>query len=234
MNLLLPLRRKEPIEGCSEALLVEPRRIVEGALRPRGQLTGDQLLLLPVAVEIQQPGTQLQRMATLSAGAPFDQGAGLARRQPLLGIGPWQRRRLEVFWLSELSRRGVLVGFRNDLRGRRRKVQAHRAEPRGPNGQRRRQQHALVRLPAEMRQPPGDVDVSRVQHPRILELPQKPCSFSGFSWIEPIDDGRHRGTRPSSSASDSSVTRAAGGLHANTPHGCPSMTGVSGPHMPRR
>jgi len=96
-------------------------------------------------------------------------------------------------------------------------------EPRRADGERRRQHHRLVVLTGERRQPGGDVHVGGREHARVVELAQQAGGLDGDPSL-----GHAR-----SSASLNAVTSVAGGRQANTPHGVPSTTGVSGPTIPR-
>ncbi len=100
------------------------------------------------------------------------------------------------------------------------------AEPRRPHRERHRERHRRVLLPGE---PAGDVDVGRGEHAGVVERAQQAGRGAGEPDVEAVL-GDHA---PPSSTSLSAVTSAAGGFHANTPHGVPSTTGVSAPRMPR-
>ena len=106
----------------------------------------------------------------------------------------------------------------------------------GAHGQRDRQQHRLVGLADETAEGGRDVDVGGGEHPGGVELGEQPAGGQrevAVVQVDRVEGVGHRTTTPSS-RSDSSSTSATGGRHENTPHGAPSTTGVSGPHMPRR
>ena len=98
------------------------------------------------------------------------------------------------------------------------------------------EQHPLVVLPAEVADPLGDVDVGGLQQPGLVVRRQQPGGLAGQPPVvlaDRLEQLGHAVTTPSS-RSDSASTRATGGRHENTPHGSPSTSGVSGPHIPRR
>jgi hypothetical protein len=121
--------------------------------------------------------------------------------------------------LNGRSRSGAsMASARRTGRGRRRVTR-----PEGPGcgrlgrgGSARRQRLGLV---ARRSDPAGQA--SRTRPPEV-EQPQR------LHLRSPAH------ARPPSSRSLVATISSAGGCQANTPHGCPSTTGVSGPTMPRR
>ena len=106
----------------------------------------------------------------------------------------------------------------------------------GPHGEGHRQKDGLVPLAGEPAQRRGDVDVGGGQHAGGVEGVQQPvCGERQVAVlrVDRLEDLAHDPTTPSS-RSESSSTSGTGGRHEKTPHGMPSTTGVSGPHMPRR
>ena len=131
------------------------------------------------------------------------------------------------------------------MRLHRGQVDADRAEPHRADRQRQREQHPLVGLAGQPAEPGGDVHVGGVEHAGGVELGEQPGARERASRASPgstapgpgADRSARRAARRSSrspsSRSDSSTTSAGGGRQPKTPHGTPSTTGVSGPHMPR-
>ncbi len=118
------------------------------------------------------------------------------------------------------------------------------AEARTAHRERHRQQHAVVALARELAEPSGDMDVRGVKHAGFVEHPQQTVRRTDDAGVELVDlvvvvgvdrnfDDAHAGTSPVSNRALIASTRLSGGRHANTPHGRPSTTGVSGPIIPR-
>ena len=80
-------------------------------------------------------------------------------------------------------------------------------------------------------EPGRDVDVGRGEHLGPVEDREQAVSPQGEPAVVSVVD--HESATSPASRSESSSTIAAGGCQANTPHGWPSTSGVSGPHMPR-
>ncbi len=104
-------------------------------------------------------------------------------------------------------------------------VDAHRTTPQRAHHQRDRQRHPLVRFTAERRKPLCHMDIRGLEDTGVPECPQ---DSRGGERLE-----RHATALPASSRSDRPATNDEGGRQLNTPDGCPSITGVSGPHIPR-
>ena len=85
-------------------------------------------------------------------------------------------------------------------------------------------------------EPAGDVDVGGTQRVGTVERREQALGAQRQPAVARILDRSsvdgHAVTIPAS-RSDSATTINSGGCHAKTPHGCPSTTGVSEPHMPR-
>jgi hypothetical protein len=76
------------------------------------------------------------------------------------------------------------------------------------------------------------MDVGGGQQSRGVELGEQTLRTRRQSVVVKIVEHCHGA--PRSSSADTSATSAGGGCQENTPHGLPSGTGVSGPHIPRR
>ncbi len=200
---------------------------VEGRRRSgdqRAQVGGQHPLLAPVAVEVQRAALELQRTA--------HQGTSFRTRDPVAGVRP--RKCLQV---------DRLVGVHGGGVADRRQVDVHVPEPRRADREGRGQRDRLVALARQRRQPRGDVHVGGREHAGVVELAQQSGGLDGdprlahASLRSPSGLAERRRPRESSgarsSASLNAVTSAAGGRQANTPHGVPSTTGVSGPTIPR-
>ena len=118
-------------------------------------------------------------------------------------------------------------------------VEADRAAAYGADRERDGEQHPLVGLAAQRADPGGDVDVGGVEQVPALNVASSPApprvsrQSASLGGSKSSVMSRSAGTTPSS-RSESASTRATGGRQAKTPHGAPSTSGVSGPHMPRR
>ncbi len=192
-----------------------------------------------------EPGLVDRRLDRVGAGAQVVADLGL---EPVVAVevepveipahhpGRDQRRRHDRL----LPRRGVGPGqLRRRLVGGR-QVEADRAATGGADRERDRQEHPVVALATQLTDPGGDVHVGRVEQVLGVERRQQPVAPAGQPPV--VIAGRleqlaHRvapaGTTPSR-RSESASTSATGGRQAKTPHGAPSTSGVSGPHMPRR
>ena len=106
------------------------------------------------------------------------------------------------------------------------------AEPRRAHGERGRERHRRVALAREAGEAQRDVHVGGREHPGRVELAHEPARTQGAADVEGVV-GDHAAA-PASSTSLSASTSAPDGRQANTPHGVPSITGVSGPVIPRR
>lgn len=84
----------------------------------------------------------------------------------------------------------------------------------------------------------GERQAAVVVVDRLEELHHRRCSLRGVPGRSGGRVAGHRVSPPAgaapSSRSDRARTRTTGGRQEKTPHGIPSTTGVSGPHMPRR
>ena len=199
-----------------------PRRRVGRAGAERAQVRGDLALLAPVAVEVERGADQAQRTARASSSPTATSALAASRRDHAVGPAtaappgrPAPRRRP--------SR------SRGSSRDRRRRARAAARARRA-----RRRARPLVVLAGERGEPPRDVHVGRREHAGLVERAQQPGGAArergrrtdrpsiALTRAPPVE---HVAERP---------TSAAGGRQANTPHGVPSTTGVSGPAMPRR
>ena len=184
-----------------------------GASRSRRPTTScaDLHLLAPVAVEVEQRVVEPEHLQ------PHQRARG-NRGLPGLGLGPGQH----------LLRIGLVL--ERDV-GDGGEVEAGGALAYGADGEGGGEQHLLVGLLGHRPEPRGDVDVGRTQHVGPVESREQAGSPQGQPPVVPVVD--HGSTTSPDSRSESSSTIAAGGCHANTPHGWPSTSGVAGPHMPR-
>ena len=177
-----------------------------------GDVGGDAALLDPVAVQIEQPGVEVQHRR-------FGQHpAGLDRGQPLAGCGPRQ-----------LRRAGLLLD--------RREVHAHRPAAQRAHHERHRQRDPLVGFVGQLGQPAGHQHVGGLQRAGVVEDAQQPVRRGAAAPVGRVEgrlggDGHAAARRPSK-RSESAPTNSADGRQLKTPAGCPSVTGVSGPHIPR-
>ena len=191
--------REVPGEPVREHLLVVRRA---GGVA-RGEHLAHDLLLPPVAVEVQQRplvGVGQPQRAQVADGRAGDERAAPQRRLQRGVVRPRQRRRVEVLHVHVAERA---------------QVDAHGAQAHGPHGERRRQQHLVVALARERAQPARDVHVGGREHARLGEGAQQP--------------GRRLRHEAHDSRSDSAGSRAGGGSQSKTPH----PGGVAGPTMPR-
>ena len=114
-------------------------------------------------------------------------------------------------------------------------VDADRAVSHRADCKRDGQLHPLVVLAAEVADPLGDVDVGGLQQAGGVERRQQPGGLTAQPLVVLADGLEQLGHEATpSSRSESASTRATGGRQENTPHGSPSSSGVSGPHIPRR
>ena len=175
----------------------------------RQHIRGDAAFLDPVSVKVEQPVLEVQHRRIGAQRAGRHRGHEIGRR------GPGQRGN------------GGLLG---DLR----EVDAHRSAPDRANGEGDSQRNPLIGFFGEFGQPLGHQHISRFDHPGVVELAQQ---SGGRRTAPPVRvvghlDDHGAAFRPSS-RSDSATTSAAGGRQLNTPAGWPSVSGVSGPHIPR-
>src|SRR4029079_3082712 len=114
--------------------------------------------------------------------------------------------------------------------------QADRAAADRPHGEGQRQQHPLVVLAAERTDAGGDVEVGEGEQQAVVERREQPGTAARESPVVlacRLEQLGHEVTTRPVSSSDGSATSGTGARQVNTPHGTPSTTGVSGPHMPR-
>ena len=212
-------------EPACEHVDVERRR---RPVAERPQVGGHLAFLAPVAIEIQRAADEAQRApgVRLCVLADCDERAARERPHPFLGLGPRQRRQVDRL-LGVDRRRGSDRG----------EVDEHVAEPRAADGERGAERDPVVLLAGERAQTHRDVDVGGRQHADVVERAQQPRGAARAPRVVHVDLDQRRSDHracPQSNRSLSAATSAPGGRHANTPHGSPSTTGVSGPIIPRR
>ncbi|MPM65913.1 hypothetical protein SDC9_112817 [bioreactor metagenome] len=189
----------------------------------------DQLLVAPVAVEIEQGADQPQRPAGRPVGADTDQGTVAQTRQPAVQVGPVERRHVD----------GALVALEDRLPYCR-QVDAHRPGPDRADHQCDRERDPRIGRPAEECQLLGGLDVGETEHPRGIEVGHQAGSDdagragpgddagragrggpgrAGASDARRAgpDDAGHGVDLPSVIRSAISTTNPAGGRQANTP-----------------
>ena len=115
-------------------------------------------------------------------------------------------------------------------------IDTHRTGPQCTHRQSECQRDDFAAFARLRRQPGRHVHIGGVQNPGIIEGPQQPAGIDRAAPMQGIvgHDRAHRGDPLPSSSSEIASTRSDGGRQLNTPAGCPSTTGVSGPHIPRR
>ena len=206
--LLVPVLGEDPQHTGVEDLGVDLGRLpVEAA----DDVAADLHLLAPVAVEVEQRVVEPEHLQ------PHQRARG-NRGLPGLRLGPGQH----------LPRIGLVL--ERDV-GDGGEVEAGGALAYGADGQGGGEQHLLVGLLRHRPEAGRDVDVGGTQHVGPVEHREQAGSPQGQPTVVPVVD--HGSTTSPDSRSESSSTIAAGGCQAKTPHGWPSTTGVSGPHMPR-
>ena len=200
-------QREDPLQTRVEYGGVQGRR---GECSPGEHVVDHLPLLAPVAVEVEQVALQVQHRRrderTLGQG-----------RAPPVRVGPRQ------------------VGGKV---GHGRQVDAHRAAAHRAHGERHSEQQLVVGHAEHGADPVRDMEVTCGEHAGLVEGAQQArrCvrdpPVVGAVDLEELDHAdTSSGLR--SSRSDSEVTRSGGRGQLKTPAGCPSTTGVSGPHMPR-
>ena len=126
---------------------------------------------------------------------------------------------------------------------RRGRVEAARPLTGGPDGEGDGEEHGVGVTADERREPAGDVHVGRLDPPGGIGLGEDPGGVqreAPVPWARGDEGGEgHQrgvvgahGVLPSSRAETAS-TSATGGSQEKTPLGCPPVTGVCGPAMPR-
>ena len=136
----LARRGEQPVQSCREHGVVQ---VVGSVRRPRGQLTRDLLLLVPVPRQPEPCPADPQRPA---ARRHAEQRARRAPRHPVVDRRPVQRH-------LDHRRLAGLVDVRAGRRLGGREVEHHRTVPGRPHHQRRGEQHRLVGLAAEPAEP---------------------------------------------------------------------------------
>ena len=133
---------------------------------------------------------------------------------------------------------GVGPGQLGSEVGHGRQVDAHRPAAHRAHGEGHGEQQLVVRYAEHGTDPVRDVEVACGEHACLVEGAQQARGrvadppVVGAVDLEELDHAdTSAGLR--SSRSDSEVTRSGGSGQLKTPAGCPSTTGVSGPHMPR-
>jgi hypothetical protein len=214
------VERRRPLFGVRLAseepaqCRIEPSLVDHGSAtgNPGQQVLDDIAFLVPVPIQVEQ--SRLDPQGGAAERAPRD------RSQPVRGLGPGPLR-------IQLGDPG--------------QIQAHRALAHGADQQRDREDDPGIRLSAEPGDPGRDVDVGRGQDSGTVEIGQ----VSGGAECEAVVQGidrleqlTHAAPTSPSRRSERASTRATGGLHEKTPHGCPSSprwvsSGVCAPHIPR-
>ena len=197
---------KTPLDaGIEHGVVERGRRPGDPLLQVRAELD----LLLPVAVEVEQPELQPQHPGR-------EQRTRLHRREPGIRVGPRQ--------------------VRGDVAAPR-QVDAHRAVAYGARGQRRREQDPLVGLPGQPRRPAGATCTSAaVEHPGLVEVRSTPVAPSA-SRRPPVGGSKSSVMRDlAAGGTVQQVGERLDQCHRRPPREhparLPSTTGVSGPHMP--
>ncbi len=197
------------------------------------QLYANQLLLLPIPLQIEQTAGQTQRPPAGLVRPVGDQWARSASRDPLFRLGPGQ--------LGDVDRGLRLIEGCGVYRPQ---VDADRSIAERANGQGQRKPHALVCLAADPAHRIGGVHVGRIENARLVERREQTAMLScTIREVLAVSVEPRRSTSSGrscllmmstpSSSSESSTTSADGGRQLNTPHGTPSTRGVSGPAIPR-
>ena len=204
--LLVALAVEGPVETSLQGRLVE-RRCLPG--QSGEEVVADVALLAPVAVEVQPALVQAQ-------GGLGDERA---LRDPIGPAGRFGPRQCDV-----LLRRDVGDGG---------EVDAHRSVADGADGQSDGEPDVGALDAQKRAHPGGHVHVGRRQDVGAIELGQQPGGLQREPAVVRIVDHETTSLAAPAMSSDSSTTMAAGGCHEKTPQGWPSISGVSGPHMPR-
>jgi hypothetical protein len=140
-----------------------------GCREPLLQLLTDLLLLLPVALQVEQAVGKPQRAAAGLLRAVGHQRAGRADRRPILRIRPGQLGQVASGLRLVVSGRG----HRSTQRGQ---IDADRTVPQGPDGQGQGQAYLLVGLLADPPDGLGGVHVGESQDTGGIERGQQPAN----------------------------------------------------------
>ena len=189
------------------------------------QLYADQLLLLPIPLQIEQTAGQSKRATAGLVSTISHQRARLAGSDPLLRIRPRQRSHID-HGLHLIESCGL----------DRAEINADRAMAERADRQGEREPDPLVDVSPDPAHHIGGVHVSRIENSRLVEdREQTRCCLDYQRAVGDTDGqlGLHGHDSTPSSSAESSTTSGAGGRQPNTPQGTPSTRGVSAPAIPR-
>jgi hypothetical protein len=200
---------EQPVESGRKRGVVDRGR---GVAQPSQHVVADRALLAPVAVEVEPRALQSEQLVG-------DDAASRDLLDPGCRLGPGQ--------IGLLVVEGHLVGTQE--------VETDRAVTHCAHRQGRGEEDVRLGLAHGRAEPFGDVDVGGDEDARLVEGGERAGGGECEPLVVPVVDHviTPGSTGLPASSSDRAITSAAGGRQENTPHGTPSTTGVSGPHMPR-